>query len=307
MKLSVTVATFLIFNVVVNAQLPKAKSGSIRRIDSFVSKYVTPRNVDVWLPDGYTNNRKYAVLYMHDGQMLFDSATTWNHTAWDVDNVAGKLLAENKIKDVIIVGVWNGGATRHADYFPQKPFETLTPDEQDSIYLSKIINGAGIFNGYKIDSDNYLKFLVRELKPFIDRYYSTFRNRKNTLTAGSSMGGLISLYAICQYPKVFGGSACMSTHWPGIFTLKNNPVPDAFINYLKKHLPNSANHRIYFDYGDQTLDAMYPSLQKKVDKVMIAKGFLATNWTTKYFPGADHSEKAWNKRLDTPLLFLLKK
>ena len=89
MKLSVTVATFLIFNVVVNAQLPKAKSGSIRRIDSFVSKYVTPRNVDVWLPDGYTPKKKYAVLYMQDGQALFDSAVAEDKLEWGVDETFG--------------------------------------------------------------------------------------------------------------------------------------------------------------------------------------------------------------------------
>jgi enterochelin esterase-like enzyme len=120
------------------------------------------------------------------------------------------------------------------------------------------------------------------------------------------MGGLISIYAICEYPNVFGGAACISTHWPGIFTSDNNPFPAAFTNYLQKHLPKPNTHKLYFDYGDQTLDAMYPPLQKNVDEVLKAKGFSAKNWITKYFPGADHSEKSWNKRLDIPLVFLLK-
>ncbi len=289
------------------AQLPKVVTGTLKRIDSFPSKYITPRNVDVWLPDGYTSNKKYAVLYMNDGQMLFDSATTWNHTAWNVDDIVSKLKNENKIKDVIVVGIWNGGQTRHADYFPQKPFETLSLTEQDSIYHSKRTGGASIFNGYKIKSDNYLKFIVEELKTYIDKNYSTYRDRKNTFIAGSSMGGLISMYAICEYPNVFGGAACLSTHWPGIFTLESNPIPTAFLGYLKKHLPKPKNHRIYFDYGDKTLDAMYPALQEKVDKVMVSNGFTSKNWITKYFAGDDHSEKAWSKRLDIPLLFLLSK
>ena len=67
---------------------------------------------------------------MHDGQMLFDSTTTWNHTAWEVDDVVTKLLNENKIKDVIVVGIWNGGKTRHADYFPQKPYQSLIQDQK---------------------------------------------------------------------------------------------------------------------------------------------------------------------------------
>ena len=81
---------------------------------------------------------------------------------------------------------------------------------------------------FKPVSDNYLKFLVTELKPFIDKKYSVYKDMNHTFIAGSSMGGLISMYAICEYPRVFGGAACMSTHWPGIFSAEGNPVPDAF-------------------------------------------------------------------------------
>ena len=263
--------------------------------------------MDVWLPDGYNKQQKYNVLYMHDGQMLFDSAITWNKQSWDVDDVISALLQQQKIKDVIVVAIWNGGATRHADYFPQKPFEALSQAEKDTVYSAARSNGVSVFNNYKIQSDNYLMFIVKELKPFIDKKYSVFKDRSHTFIAGSSMGGLISMYAICEYPKVFGGAACLSTHWPGIFSMKNNPVPNAFFNYLKKHLPHPKNHKIYFDYGDATLDALYPPLQQKADEVMKEKGFTAANWLTKYFPGEDHSENAWRKRFTIPLEFLLKK
>jgi hypothetical protein len=99
----------------------------------------------------------------------------------------------------------------------------------------------------------------------------------------------------------------MSTHWTGTFTLENNPFPDSFIKYLDKHLPNPKSHKIYFDCGDQALDALYPLIQKKVDSLMSAKGYNKNNWVTKYFPGDDHSEKSWNKRLHIPLEFLFKK
>jgi enterochelin esterase-like enzyme len=288
------------------AQLPVASSGTIQRIDSFQSKFVTPRNVDVWLPQGYSSNKKYAVLYMHDGQMLYDSTTTWNKKAWDVDDILAKLMKEKKIKDVIVVGVWNGGTTRHKDYFPQKPFESLSQTEKDTVnaQLQRVGRTKEVFSPV---SDNYLIFLVGELKPFIDKTYSTYTDRENTFIAGSSMGGLISMYAICEYPDVFGGAACLSTHWPGIFSMENNPVPDALVNYLKNHLPNPKRNKIYFDYGDQTLDSLYAPLQKKVDEVMKQKGFNEKSWMTRYFPGEDHSERAWRKRLDIPLLFLLKK
>jgi enterochelin esterase-like enzyme len=288
------------------AQLPVVSSGSIKRLEQFQSKYVDARNVDVWLPDGYRASKKYSVLYMHDGQMLYDSATTWNKTAWDVDDVASQLMQENRIKEIIVVGIWNGDKTRHTDYFPQKPFESLSTEQKDEVYKAMRPTGNSVFNEYKVHSDDYLKFLVLELKPFIDKNLSTYADKNHTFIAGSSMGGLISLYAICEYPTVFGGAACMSTHWPGIFTVENNPIPDAFMLYLKSSLPNPKTHKIYFDYGDQTLDSLYPALQMRADAIMREKGYREKNWTTKYFPGDDHSEKSWRARLDFPLLFLLK-
>ena len=287
-------------------QPQKCSSGRIELYEDFPSKLITSRIFEVWLPEGFSPKKKYAVLYMHDGQMLYDASSSWNKQSWDADDVAAKLMQEGKVQDFIIVGIWNGGKTRHADYFPQKPFESMSAGQRD--FVSKQLQPAGqpteIFQPV---SDNYLKFLVTELKPFIDKKYPVYSDRKHTFVAGSSMGGLISMYAICEYPNVFGGAACLSTHWPGIFSMDNNPVPDSFVNYLKKNLPEPKNHKIYFDYGDQTLDAMYPPLQKNVDEVMKAKGFSGKNWETQFFPGKDHSEKSWNERLHIPMEFLLKK
>jgi len=288
------------------SQVPKVSSGTIKHYEKFESKYVIPRNVDVWLPDGYDSKKKYAVLYMHDGKGLYDSAIMWNKQEWGVDEVLGRLVEEGKVKNCIVVGAWNSEGTRHPEYFPQKPYESLSQVERDTItaQLQKMGRTKEIF---KPISDNYLKFLVEELKPFIDKNFSTKTDAKNTFVAGSSMGGLISMYAICEYPNVFGGAACLSTHWPGTFKVEGNPIPDAFFNYLSKNLPNPKSHKLYFDYGDQTLDALYPPLQKKADEVIKSKGYTAKNWITMFFSGENHSEKAWNKRLDIPLLFLLKK
>jgi hypothetical protein len=76
--------------------LPKVSSGTLIRKDSFPSKYVEQRNIDIWLPEGYSGYNKYAVLYMHDGQMLYDSTTNWNQQAWDIDDVGQKLMNEKK-------------------------------------------------------------------------------------------------------------------------------------------------------------------------------------------------------------------
>lgn len=289
----------------VTAQIPKATSGKIIRIENFNSKYVTSRNIDIWLPQGYMDNGKFAVLYMHDGQMLYDENTTWNKQSWNVDSIASELFKTTRVKKFIVIGIWNGGSTRHTDYFPQKPFDSLTSTEKDTV-TAQLQKSGRTQSQFQPQSDNYLNFIVNELKPYIDRNFHVYKNRKNTFIAGSSMGGLISMYAICEYPDVFGGAACLSTHWPGTFTLNNNPVPNAFIRYISNKLPSPATHKIYFDCGDRTLDAMYPLIQKKVDSVMITKGYNAKNWETKYFPGEDHSEKSWSKRLHIPLEFLFK-
>jgi enterochelin esterase-like enzyme len=286
--------------------LPKVSSGKIVRIESFKSTYAGERMIDVWLPYGYSDTVKYAVLYMHDGQMLYDAATTWNKQSWNVDETATQLMQSGKVRPFIVVGIWNSGENRHPDYFPQFPFEILLNDsERDT--LSAQLKQSGRGNGqFKPQSDNYLRFLVSELKPYIDRTYSVHTEREHTFIAGSSMGGLISLYAVCEYPEVFGGAACLSTHWPGTFSVQNNPFPLAMRLYLQGRLPDAATHKIYFDCGDQTLDALYPELQMQIDSVMKLSGYQSSNWTTEYFKGHDHSEKSWAQRLHIPFEFLLK-
>ena len=288
-----------------NAQDVKVTSGKIELFENFKSQFVNARNIDVWLPDGYSNKEKYAVLYMHDGQMLFDAEKSWNKQVWEVDEVAGKLIAEGKTQKFIVVGIWNNGLKRHSEYFPQKPYETFNTSQKK--HISDNLIQLGVIQSEFIPiSDQYLKFIVNELKPFIDKTFTTHTDQSHTFIAGSSMGGLISIYAICEYPEVFGGAACLSTHWTGIYQNNDNPIPETFITYLKNNLPKTKNHKIYFDYGDQTLDSLYKPSQEKVDLVMKAKGYTNKNWETKFFPGKDHSEQSWKERLDIPLMFLLK-
>jgi predicted alpha/beta superfamily hydrolase len=118
MKISIVVALF--FTCFLYCQVSKVSSGKIEHFENFKSNFVDARNIDVWLPDGYSDKEKYAVLYMHDGQMLFDADITWNKQSWEVDEVAGKLITENKTQKFIVVGIWNNGEYRHSEYFPQR-------------------------------------------------------------------------------------------------------------------------------------------------------------------------------------------
>ncbi|KAB1154837.1 alpha/beta hydrolase [Flavobacterium luteum] len=307
MKTKIAIVTLLLFSIATLGQEVKVTSGKVVRFANFKSKFVDARNIDVWLPKAYSTTEKYAVLYMHDGQMLFDAESSWNKQAWEVDEVAGKLIIEEKTKNFIVVGIWNNGLKRHPEYFPQKPYITFDATQKKFISESLKQRKKIDTEEFKVISDNYLKFIVKELKPFVDKNFNTYSNQSNTFIAGSSMGGLISLYAICEYPKIFGGAACLSTHWTGIYQNENNPIPDAIMHYLNKHLPKPKNHKIYFDYGNQTLDSLYKPSQEKVNKIMISKGYSDKSWNTIFFPGKDHSEKSWHDRLNIPLEFLLSK
>ena len=175
--------------VVENAVLA---SGKLMRIVRFPSKNIVPRPVDVWLPENYSAEKKYAVLYMHDGQNLFDATTTWNQQEWMVDEVATKLMEEKITKDFIVIGVHNIPKIRFLDLYPQKSFNYLAEEQLDSIKKNAIKKGITLdsFSG-----DAYLKFIVDELKPYIDKTYSVKTDKENTAIAGSSMGGLMSWYS----------------------------------------------------------------------------------------------------------------
>ena len=267
----------------------------------FPSALTGTRTVRIWLPPGYDSATRYPVLYMHDGQMLFDTGETWNGQSWQVDRTMDTLIREGRIRPVIIVGIDNAGPYRAAEYFPQAILDSISQDLQRSLIDTWVIDGPR--------ADAYLRFLVEELKPYIDSTYATLPDRDNTLILGSSMGGLISLYALCEYPEVFGAAACMSTHWPMYlpFNIPPEPVdyPAAFRHYLRRHLPAPGHHRIYFDHGDQTLDAWYQALQQEIDTLMRDAGYTAPDWITRPFPGTDHSETAWAARFHIPAEFLL--
>ena len=280
--------------------------GQIYRIDSFPSKLIRPRNVDVWLPDNYSKENKYAVLYMHDGQNLFDANKTWNNQEWRVDEIFSELFIKDSIKNSIVVAIWNIPEIRHSDYFPQKALEFVPEGKRKNLEEIAIKQEANI-NQEFLNADNYLKFLVNELKPYIDLNFSTLTDSQNTYIAGSSMGGLISMYAVCEYPNVFGGAACISTHWPGIMPFPNNPIPAAFFKYMEANIPAPGLHKFYFDYGTENLDEYYPQYLKDVDRIFNKKGYNIENYMNLEFEGADHSEDSWNRRFDIPVLFLLGK
>jgi len=277
--------------------VPSVKVGRVERFPPFASAYVSPRNVDVWLPPGYRPDGSHAVLYMHDGQMLFDATNTWNHQSWNVAETAAALIGQKRSRPFIVVGIWNSGPTRFTDYFPQAFFERIPEGEVRAKLLARTPTGG-------FASNQYLRYLVEELKPAVDAHYRPALTREQTFLAGSSMGGLISIYALTRYPETFGGIACLSTHWIGIFE-RNDEIPTAAIESLRQTLPSPGRHRIYMDRGTVGLDALYDMAQPRVDALMLERGFVPPLFDTRVFPGASHTEADWAARLDVPLTHLL--
>jgi predicted alpha/beta superfamily hydrolase len=267
------------------------------------SAFLEPSHVTVWLPPGYdTSKRRYGVVYMHDSQNLFFLERSNFNKVWAADKSALRLIAAGKVSPFIIVGVSQPGDARYGQYLPQALYEAASPPLRatfDAIARRPIY------------SDNYLRFLVTELKPMIDRQFQTLRDRDHTAIAGSSMGGLISCYAFTRYPKIFGRAGCISTHWPMGDPTKTGEhsaeIVKLWSNEFAYGLGPRGKRRLWMDHGDKTLDAYYPPYQAEITKAVKALGWReGKNFTARAYPGAEHEENAWAARMDDIFGWMLK-
>ena len=265
------------------AQREHTLTGNVRLHKSFHSKILNnDRDVIVYLPPDYDAalQKRYPVFYMHDGQNLFDGATSYiPGQEWRADEVAQALIAAGKIEPLIIVGVYHAGVERINEY-------TTVADPK-----------------YKAGgkADLYGRFLVDELKPFIDATYRTKKDGAHTGLGGSSLGGLVSLYLGLKYPRVFGRLAVSS---PSVWWA------DKHIVHYVDSLPRKPSSRIWVDVGTREgRDAA--EAQGTVDGARLLKETLIKKgWKLgkdlKYFEaeGAEHNEKAWAARIGQILEFL---
>jgi len=219
------------------------------------------RRIWIYLPSDYENSgKKYPVLYMHDGQNIFDDATSFAGE-WGVD----EFLDSTKLNKCIVIGIDHGGQKRINEYCPYN--------------MEKYGKGEG---------DAYVDFLVRTLKPFIDKNYHTLKDKQNTFIAGSSMGGLISMYAVLKYPNVFGGA--------GVFSPSFWISPEIFNDIKAKG--NKVNSNIYFYGGKLEGETIVPDMQKVYDEMKKVSG---SRTTIKIREDGKHNESTWRKEF--PLFY----
>jgi enterochelin esterase-like enzyme len=198
--------------------------------------------------------------------------------------------------------VWNTNL-RGREYLPAAVVAALPA--ADRALVEATHGGTSLANAY-------LRFLVEELKPRIDREFRTQPAARHTSIMGSSMGGLISLYALGEYPAVFGQAAGLSIHWPlGDPRDGRGATPQsisaAFATWLSaRRAINPRRNRLYVDIGDQTLDAYYPPYQLPMLITLHERGWrTGQTLVARQFPGTAHNEAAWRARIETPLAFLL--
>ena len=245
------------------------------------------RHVEVWLPPGYdsASSTRYPVLYMHDGQNLFDPRIASTGVDWGVDEAVVRLAARGVIPPVIIVGVWNSAA-RGLEYSPW--------------------HGA----------PRYARFLIEELMPRVNAEFRTLTGPQNTAVMGSSMGGLLSFYLVTHHSDVFGACGCISTHFPLSARVAEEAVLGAaaagradsvpyVIRDIERGLTAPRGTRYWFDYGGQGLDAQYGPTHDSVRTWLLGHGLVETrDFVIRRYANATHNEASWRARLDDPLTFI---
>jgi enterochelin esterase-like enzyme len=267
------------------------------------------RHVSIYLPPQYgaAPDARWPVIYVHDGQNLFDPRIANTGVDWGVDEAMETLVRTENLPPAIIVGVWST-PDRRFEYAPTGVLERLDPDVLPMALRE--------FPDTRRLADAYVAFLAEELKPRIDAAFRTRSDRDHTFLMGSSMGGLISLYAMAERPDVFGGAACLSMHWPiGVSEPfvgeKPNPawrpaVLSAFRTYLAARHIDPATHRLWIDRGTGFLDHVYEPYLEDMKPILASMGFRpGDTLEARVYPGANHNETAWRARLTDPLKFLL--
>jgi enterochelin esterase-like enzyme len=283
---------------------PAAAEPRLDRHPAFASKHVEPRDVTVFVPEECQGTTRCAVVYMMDGQNLF-TPSPYSGADWGVADTIPKLIKDGRIPPTIVVGIDNV-KERTREYMPERVYRLLPQDYQARVRAFQ--------DGKAPNSDNFLKFLVTELKPFVDSKYPTLTDPAHTAIMGSSMGGHIALYAHGEYPHVFGASASLSMPW----LMASWATDDAHIKadaavlrtawgmWLKTSKLKPGQNRIYADQGTLELDAQFTPYEAAVTPIFPAAGWTeGSDFKAEIFEGTKHSETDWRKRLDIPLVFML--
>ena len=263
------------------------------------------QRLTIWLPPGYdVGDKRYPVLYMHDGHNLFDPAKSNFNKVWAADKAVISESAAGHIEPWIIVGMWPPGSDRYRQYLPAPAYAAASPG------LRKLMDAFG--GGAPVVSAQYLDWIAGPLKQWVDASFRTRTGPGDTAIVGSSMGGLMSSYAFLKRPDIFGRAGCVSAHWPAVGPEDlgdiDPEVAGIWDTMFAENLGDPNGRRIWFDHGTATLDAYYAPYQHAIDRRMELSGWTrGRDWESKVYDGAEHEENAWAARLPEILEWLLAK
>jgi enterochelin esterase-like enzyme len=292
--------------------IPQVSAGRIVAWPALDGGAAGRMSVWVWLPPSYDAHRRqrYPVLYMHDGQNLFDRALTKFDQEWGIDEAVARMAHQGDLREWIVVGV-QSPRSRYDVLFPAKLLPLLSPAFQSRVRNLDSGDPKGAFA-----SAAYLDFLVHQVKARVDASFRTLPGREDTAVMGSSMGGLMAFYAMAEYPAVFGQAACVSMHVALASPTEKGAdhkalateVADAFDRYLATSRMRPGPNRLYIDHGSKTLDGSYGPYTDTLVPMLRRRGWTdGPNFEFRTFTGAEHNETAWRERVDIPLAFLDRK
>jgi predicted alpha/beta superfamily hydrolase len=260
------------------------------------------QRLTIWLPPGYDKaKRSYGVVYMHDGHNLFDPARSNFNKIWAADK-AMLAVMKRGVEPRIIVGIWAPGKDRQRQYLPRSFYDQASPRLRAR--MDALAQGTVV-------SDAYLSWIAGPLKQWVDASFRTLPGRDHTAIVGSSMGGLMTCYAFFDRPEVFGRAACVSSHWPAaIPTQPGEFDPEVAAHWqawFDARLGQPNGRRLWMDHGTATLDAFYPPYQKAIDERLAASAWQrGRDWESREYPGAEHEENAWARRLPEIFAWMLR-
>ena len=279
-----------------------AESSQTIELQDIAADELPAQNVTIWLPPEYSADaeRRFPVLYMWDGQNLFDPAHTQYNKAWMVQDVLGGMVARGEAEPHIVVGIWSPpGKDRYRSYVPQFA-------ENAKGAVGKSISDMA---GGPIASQRQLDWVADTLIPQVERDYRVRTGADNRTIVGASMGGVMSCYAIIERSEIFGRSGCVSAHLaladPQLAQEHEEQIGWLWDSYLDAHLGKPRGRRIWMDHGTEMLDSYYGPWQRMVAEDLARLGWReGEDFAARVYDGAEHDEVFWHQRMPEMLRWL---